>query len=190
MSDRQVRVLDLFHRLGLVRKLEQVEIGVGDHDVLGLTADPSAHVHITVGAAGARRVDVQTNARGAFLAVPAPSASDVERNGNEVSHLDELHIAPGFDHLAGDLMAQDEPWGGRGTASHHVLIAAADIRGHDLQDHAVIASPPARSDQLRKVDASNLDLSGSDVGDATIACHELLLVHIQPKAAAPASATA
>lgn len=34
-------VLYLCHGLGLVRKRDQVEVGVGDHDVLGLAVDPS-----------------------------------------------------------------------------------------------------------------------------------------------------
>ena len=38
------QVHDLGQGLVLVRKLEQVEIGVGDHDVAGLPADPAAHV--------------------------------------------------------------------------------------------------------------------------------------------------
>ena len=38
------QVHDLGQGLVLVRKLEQVEIGVGDHDVAGLPADLAAHV--------------------------------------------------------------------------------------------------------------------------------------------------
>jgi hypothetical protein len=73
-----------------------------------------------------------------------------------------------------------------------VLIAAADIGSHNLQDHAVIASSTARTHQLRKVDALNLHHARSDVGDTAIACHDALLAvaQTQVKAAAPASATA
>ena len=49
----QRQVLDLGHGLVAVGELQQVEVGVGDHHVLGLSADPSAHVHVAVGGAGA-----------------------------------------------------------------------------------------------------------------------------------------
>ena len=173
------QVQNLFHRLGFVRELEQVEVGIGDHHVLGLTADPAAHVHITIGTAGSCRVDVQTHSRRALLTVPAAATGNVERHGNEVSNLDEFRIAPGFDHLAGDLVTQDESHRRRGTTSHHVLIASTDIGGHNFQNHSVIASPAARTHELRKVNALDLNLARSDVGDTPIACHDLLLVQIR-----------
>ena len=51
----QGEVFDLRHRLVFVGEFEQVEIGVGDHDVFGLAADPAAHVDVAVGAAGRGR---------------------------------------------------------------------------------------------------------------------------------------
>jgi len=38
----------LGHRLIAVGELEQVEVGIRHHDVLGLPADPAAHVDVTV----------------------------------------------------------------------------------------------------------------------------------------------
>ena len=59
----QGQILDLVNRLLFVREFEQVEIGVRDHDIFRLAADPSAHVNIAVSGAGAGFIDVQTNAR-------------------------------------------------------------------------------------------------------------------------------
>ena len=67
---------------------------------------------------------------------------------------------PGFDHLAGDLMAKDQSRRRCSAASHHVLVAAANVGGDDLENHAVLAFPPAEPDQLRKVDGFHLDLPG------------------------------
>src|SRR3984957_16788384 len=72
------QIADLFHRLRLVGKLEQVEIGVRHHHVVGLPADPSTHVDISIGAAGAVAVDVKADAGVALPARPAAAARDVE----------------------------------------------------------------------------------------------------------------
>jgi hypothetical protein len=40
---------DLGQSLVLVSELEQVEVSVGNHDVTGLSADPTAHVDIAIG---------------------------------------------------------------------------------------------------------------------------------------------
>ena len=45
-------ILDLGHGLVFVREPQDVEIGVRDHHVLGLAADPTTHVDITVGSTG------------------------------------------------------------------------------------------------------------------------------------------
>jgi hypothetical protein len=51
---RQTRhIADSFESLHLVREPQTVEAGVGHHGVLGLTSDPTAHIDITVSAAGA-----------------------------------------------------------------------------------------------------------------------------------------
>ena len=63
----QRQVLDLRHRLGFVGELQQVEIGVGNHHVLGLPANPSAHVHIAVSGAGPRRDSRSSRFRSCLL---------------------------------------------------------------------------------------------------------------------------
>src|SRR5665809_171812 len=49
-------VLDLGHRLVLVGELQEIEVGVRDHYVFGLAANPSAHVDIAVGRPGTGRI--------------------------------------------------------------------------------------------------------------------------------------
>jgi hypothetical protein len=53
-----------------------------------------------------------------------------------------------------------------------VLIAAADIRGYNLQDHAVIGPFAARVDELREVDAANLHFARTEIDHSTIARHD------------------
>ena len=101
----QREVADLGHRLVLIGELEQVEIRIRHEHVFGLAADPAAHVDIAVGCAGPCRIDVQADAGLAFLAVAASPAGNVEGHGNQVTLLDELHVASGFDDLACDLVA-------------------------------------------------------------------------------------
>src|SRR5206468_10688385 len=93
------QVEDLLHRLVLVGELEQVPVGVRHEHVLGLAADPAAHVDVAVRRARAVRVDVQADAGVARLAHAAPAAGDVEGNGYEVAVLDELHAGTGLDDL-------------------------------------------------------------------------------------------
>jgi hypothetical protein len=57
-----------------------------------------------------------------------------------------------------------------------VLIASADVRADDLEDHSMIGPPAARIDQLGKVDAPDLNFAGTDVNDSTITCHDLQLL--------------
>ena len=122
-----------------VRKFQQVEVRVGDHDILRLPAHPAAHVYVTVSCAWPCGIHVQANARGAFLAVPASTAGDVKGHRNQVPNLDELYVPTGLDHFAGDLMPEDESFWCRGTAPNHVLVAAANVGGNNLQNDAVFA---------------------------------------------------
>ena len=78
-------VFDLRHGLGFVGELDEVEIGVGDHDIFGLAADPSAHVDVAVGSAGAAGVDVEADAGFLLTAGAAAAAGDVEGNGDEIA---------------------------------------------------------------------------------------------------------
>src|SRR5690606_3879159 len=93
----QGQVADILQCLVRVGEFQQVEVGIGDHHVFGLPADPAAHVDIAVGGAWARRVDVQANAGTALLAVAATTASNVEGHGNDVSGLEELDVAPALE---------------------------------------------------------------------------------------------
>jgi hypothetical protein len=47
--------------------------------------------------------------------------------------------AAALHHLARDLMPQHQALGRRGAPAHHVLVAAANVGRHHLQDHAVVA---------------------------------------------------
>src|SRR5207247_560881 len=102
-------------------------IGVGNHDILGLSADPAAHIDVAVGRAGAGGIDGEADAGLAFKAIAAAAAGDVEGNGDQVALFQELDIAAGFDDFAGDFVAENQPGGGGGSAADHVLIRAADI---------------------------------------------------------------
>ena len=111
MSDKQVRSLILAMAWSRSGKLQQVEVGVGDHDVIGLSAHPSSHVDIAVRRPRAGRVHVQADAGLALLAVAAAAAGDVEGHRNEVAHFHELDVAPGLDDLTGYFVPEDEPRG-------------------------------------------------------------------------------
>lgn len=174
------QVEDLLHRLIAVREAKQVPVGVGDHDVLGLAADPAAHVDVAVGAAGPIGVHVQADLGLALLAVDAAAAGDVERDGAEIALLDELDARPDLDHLAGDLVAQDQALGGGGAAADHVLVGTADVGGDDLQDGRVGELPAHVSGvdagavvelEVGEFEIDDLDLAGAFVGDAAVVGH-------------------
>ena len=76
----QRQVGNLLHRLRAIWELEQIEVRIRDHHVLGLAAHPAAHVDVAVGRARARRVDVQAHTRVPALARRAAAARDVEWN--------------------------------------------------------------------------------------------------------------
>ena len=54
-----------------------------------------------------RRVDVEADACLALLAIAAAAAGDVEWHRYQITDFDEFHVAPGFDHLACDLVPQN-----------------------------------------------------------------------------------
>jgi hypothetical protein len=108
-------------------------------------------------------------------------------NGNraQVADLDELDVRTHFCDLAEDLVAEDQVLRRGRAAAHHVLVAAADVRGDDLENHTVVelASDVSRVDarpvlqfELGVVDLLYLDLAGLDVSDASVACHENCLL--------------
>jgi hypothetical protein len=115
-------VQDLLERLVPVRELQEVEVRERYHHVLGLAAGPAAHVHVAVGGARPRRVDVEADAGLALLAVPAAAAGDVERHRADVAYVYELDVVALLDDLAGDLVPERLPDRCRRPAAHHVLI--------------------------------------------------------------------
>ena len=82
---KQREVANLLHCFVFVGKLKQVEVRIRAHNVLGLSADPAAHIDVAVGSAGPRGIYVQADACLPFLAVPAAPTGDIERHGNDVA---------------------------------------------------------------------------------------------------------
>jgi hypothetical protein len=143
-----------------------------------LTSYPTTHVDIAVRRSGTVRVDVETDARLAFLAVTAAATRDVERYRAEVAELDELHVGSGFDDLPQYLVAEHEARGRRRAAAHHVLIASTYVRRDDFQNHAVVAFAsdvrwihprPVLELEFRIGDVVDLDLARLDVGHCPVA---------------------
>jgi len=165
-------VFDFVHGLIFVGEFEEVEIGVGDHDVLGLAPYPSAHVDVAVGGAGARGIDVEADAGFSFFAIAAAAAGDVEGDGADVAFFDEFDIAAGFDDFAGDFVAEDESRGGGGPAADHVLIGAADVGGDDFEEDAVLDFLFAGGiEKFGEVDGLDFYFTRFDVSDAAIGSH-------------------
>ena len=79
------QVMNLFHGLSLVGKAQQVEVGVGHHDVLSLAADPAAEIHVAIGAARVLVVDGQADVGVPLAAGAATAAGDVERHRDEIA---------------------------------------------------------------------------------------------------------
>ncbi len=165
-------IADLAHGAIAIGELQQVEIGIGHHDVARLAADPAAHVDVAVGAARPGMVHVQADAGVAILAGAAATASDVERHGDEVANVHHFDVGALFDHLAGDLVAEHESRGRRGAAAHHVLIGAADVGGDHLQDDRMLDLLAVGILHLGVVDVLHLDLAGAEINDAAIPGHE------------------
>jgi len=152
----------------LVRKLEQVEIRVGHHHIVGLPADPSAHIDISIGASGAIGVDVKADASVALSASSAAAACDVERDRHEIADLKILDVPTFLDHFAGNLMSEHHAGRRSRAAPDHVLIGAADIRGDDLENDAVIDGLSRRIAEGWKVDLLNFDVAGFEVNHAAV----------------------
>lgn len=75
----QREIPDLRHRLILVRELQEVPVGVGDHEVLSLPALPATKVEAVCPAINLR-IDVHADVGVPLLAVAAAPAGDVERD--------------------------------------------------------------------------------------------------------------
>ena len=174
------QVEDLLHRLVLVGELQEVPVGVRDQHVLGLAADPAAHVDVAVRRAGPVGVDVLADARVALLAVAAAAAGDVEGHRAQVALVDVLDVRAGLDHLSGDLVTEDQPRGRRRAAPDHVLVRPADVRRDDLEDGGVrqlapdvgrVHPRPVLELEGREVDVLDLHRSRAHVGNASVVSH-------------------
>jgi hypothetical protein len=168
---QQSQISYLGHRLLFIRELEQIEIGVGDHDIVGLSTDPAPHVHVSVSATGATWVDVQTDSRLPLFTVSTSATRNIERSGCEVANIKELDIATLFNDLAGDLMTKNRSNRRRRAATHHVLITSADIGRNQLQDDRVFEFP-AIVFHFWVVDIFDFDPACPYVCDTTIPCHK------------------
>jgi hypothetical protein len=162
------QIADLVHRLSFVRKLQQIEVGIGHHDVVGLPADPSAHIDISVGAPGTVGVDMKADSGVALSAGPAPAACDVEGDRYEIADLEILDVTALLDHFACDLVSEHHAGGRCRAAADHVLVGAADIRRYHLENDAVIDRLSRRIAEGRKVDVLDFDAAGLEVDDAAI----------------------
>ncbi|MCY1290263.1 hypothetical protein D9M71_616030 [compost metagenome] len=165
------QVTDLLHGLVALGEFEQVEIGVGNQHVLGLATGPVAHVDITVGAAGTGRVDGQAHAGVHFLAGAAAAAGHVEGYRYQVADLQVFHVTAFLDHLTGDLVAEHQADLRGGTATHHVLVRAADVGGDHLQDYPVFDLLAPGVLHLRVVDLLHFDFARTEINDTTITRH-------------------
>ncbi len=169
------QVADLRHRPVAIREFQQVEVGIGDRHIFRLATDPAAHIHITVGAAGAGGVHRQADAGILRLAAAATAAGHVERHGNDVANLQHLDVDALLDDFAGDFVTKNEARHCRGAAAHHVLVGAADIGGNNLENDAVLDPAAIRRLKLRVVDVADLDLTRPHVDDASVPAHIHLL---------------
>src|ERR1700693_5219356 len=164
------------HYLGqslvLVRELEQVEVSVGNHDVTGLSADPTAHVDIAIGATGATRIDRQADAGVCLTASTAPSTGDIERHRHKITQLHHLDVRALLDHLASDLVPEHHPCRGSRATADHMLVGPTDIGRDDLQDYAVLDLAALRVLELWISDILDLHLARPGVDDAAIPAHD------------------
>src|SRR5258708_29036403 len=131
----QREIPDLRHGLFFIGKLEEVEIGIGNHNVFGLSTDPAPHIDIAIRRTRPRGIDGKANPGLALAAVPAAAAGDVEWHSDEITDIQHLHIGPLRDDLTRDFVAQNQPCRGRGPPAYHMLVGPADVGSHDLQNH-------------------------------------------------------
>ena len=110
-----------------------------------------------------------------FAAIAAAAAGDVERHCHQIAHVQKFNITALLDHFACDLVPQHQSSRRRRPAANHVLIAAANVGGDDLQDHAVIDLLARRVLQFRVINGLDLDFAGPQIHYASITCHKNLL---------------
>ena len=174
------QVHDFLQGLIPVGKLQQVPIGIGGQDIIGLATDPTSHVHITIGAARPVGIDVEADFRLTFLTVPATPTGNIERHRHQITDLDELDVGTDLDDLTGDFVAKDQAFRGRSAPTDHVLVRSADIGRHGPQNGSVGNFPAdvgrvhPRSVlelELRIVGVDNFDDARPLVGHSAIPAH-------------------
>ena len=171
----QGEVTDLLHGLVLVREAEQLEVGVGDEQVLRLSALPITQVE-PVSAAGRVGVHGLAHLGTTGATVAATAAGDVEGDRDQVALGEELDVGADLEDLAGHLVAHDHALGDWEGPAVDVQVGTADVGGDDLEDDSVRGAPAVRHLELREVeglDAHVLDVLEHD--GAVAACHDVLL---------------
>src|SRR5271165_5315258 len=154
---KHCQIPDLLHGLRLVREFDEIEVGVRDHDVFGLSADPPTHVDIAGGSAGPALVDVEANAGLLVATGPAASTSHIERHRDKIAYAQILDIGTSLDDFAGDLVAEHQSGRGCCPPTDHMLIGATDIGSDDFEDYAVIDLFSGRILQLGEINGLNFD---------------------------------
>src|SRR4029077_20650812 len=79
-----------------------------------------------------------------------------------------LDVTAFLDHFAGNLVSEHHAGRRRRATPDHVLVGAADVRRHDLENDAVIDRLSGWIAKGRKVDLLNLNAAGFEVNHATI----------------------
>src|SRR5271156_3909261 len=157
--------------MSLVRKLDQIEVGIRNQDILGLPSDPTTHINISVGPTGTTGVHIQANACLLLSTGAASPASNVERNCDQVTDFQILNVITGFDDFARDLVTKDHPrWSG-GTTPYHVLVRTAYVGRDHLQNDTVLNVFPRGVLHRRKVNGLNFDFILSEINDSTVLRH-------------------
>jgi hypothetical protein len=164
------KVPDFRQSLVFVGKFQKLEVGVGDHLVVGLAALPAAEVE-TIGTARDFRVGSLADFGVPLSAVAAAPAGDVEGDRDQVTLLDERYFVADFDHFAGVLVPQDHSLGGREAAAVDVQVATANVRRHKFDDDTMVAPVATRIDELGVVEVLDCDFLRPHVGHRTVPCH-------------------
>ena len=123
-------------------------------------------------AARPRRIHGQTNAGLLPATIATASARHIERHRDHVADLNEFNIAPFFNYLARDFVTENQAGRSCRATTHHMLIAATDIRRHDFEDDAVFSLALfVRVDQFRIRNALDFDFAWPQISHAAIRCH-------------------
>ena len=145
------------------------------HHVFGLSADPSAHIHITISSARARRIYGKANPCLLGAAIATAPARHIERHRANIADPQEFDVAAFFDDFARDFVTENQPGRCSRATAHHVLIAAANIGRHNFEDDRMFGFPFfVGVDQFGIRNALYFDFAWPDVGHAAIVCHSFL----------------